>query len=219
VNDHAIDIIIDTMPIQDILLDLLQNEDFALVHGTMQIVGNILGGPERHLVNLLKQGLLDSLSVAWKNFEADPAFVKDLLWGISNIVASTNFDIIYGFLQNEKITNLFLRSMNNPNLIVLKQCMWVVGNLFCCTHYDLICFAINSKSYLAFIVHILKTGRYDNESVMLIFKGLDTVFSLERRNGSRDFYLLFEKLNGIDELEKLQTHPNLKIYDKATHLL
>ena len=48
---------------------------------------------------------------------------------------------------------------------------------------------------------------------------LETLFSKEQNVGKRNYYLYFEKLQGVDMLEALQSHPNVSIYEYASKLI
>lgn len=109
----------------------------------------------------------------------------------------------------------------NPQ--VRREALYVVTNIFTTSQNH------NSNYNLANyddrkVVAILAQGLRLNDAqiVMEILQALTTIFELDQRCNLKDkesFAYRFEIEGGLDELEQLQKHPNLQVYNAVDEMV
>lgn len=79
---------------------------------------------------------------------------------------------------------------------------------------------IRDKGILEEFVEILNPDRDVPASVLSIVLGtLLSIFMKEKAMNQKDYYVIFERLGGIDEIEILQGHKNPEIYNLCADIL
>lgn len=223
--EEAIDIVMEQLPIIPILIDYLNSNDLHLFKIALKTAGTILSGPSNEYCEAFyKNDILQALVIGLRRFESSdsgPDIRKEIVWIIGNMLTSQSSIITKSVVGNafliEKMKEILgatpptgSQESIKVDLTTRKETLHVLYNLVVGygieIHYDLI--------YRYNIFEVLLPYLADGPSAQnylflpfLVLEILNNVFMKEQLVGSNEFYILCEKMGGIDLIEQMQLHP------------
>lgn len=221
-EDDAVVLVMDYLPIQAVLIDNIQqtnsNEVFI---SSLNIIGNIISCNNQGYTELLyKYSLMQALTTSWQNYQHQSIYDREFCWVYSNLVASNNIKIVKEIIYNEFIFGKIIDCLRNQNPYDYKEAVHVIKNMIMGYGLEITEILIREKQIFQELIPFLDLNRNINHQVILIvLKTLDTIFRNERIQDSNQFYLMFERIGGIDEVETLQSHKNNDVYEMCSDLL
>lgn len=200
----------------------LESDDEQESLCALEIFGCLLSTSDPSNTDLiLFHGLLDSLgrlintSLSFKN-------LKTLLWCLSNITAGTKNQIME-VLRNETIVQRVFVLMDYSNREIVREALYVLTNLiYSCEDSSAILSVVYFEEFQLFRVFVKVLKVMDVGVIMEILSCLDILFKLDKElklSGSQQMAYKFEELGGVEVLDELQKHPNLKVYEAVEKLI
>lgn len=200
----------------DSLLRLANSPSIAVQTAALRCCGNVASGTNTQTQKIIDQGLLSVASSALNNPVSSVR--KEAVWIISNVSAGT-IDQIQSLIEAEVYPRISLE-LANSEYDIKKEAVWAVSNVIAaatpeqalylaeCGALISLCSVLASKESGMLVVsleglrHFLQKGKLHFE-----------------RQGVNPFAEQVQSCGGLDKLERLQSHPNTKIYEKAYKLI
>jgi hypothetical protein len=107
-EEKAIDIVMEQLPLIEVMINYLQHESLPLFTVSLRLIGNISSSTiTTYSETFYKNSLLEALTIGWKRIELHPDLDKEVCWLLSNMIASNSVYITKSILNNAFITNKF----------------------------------------------------------------------------------------------------------------
>ena len=91
IEEKAIDIVMEQLPIVIIVIDYLQSEEHQKIMAAIRLIGNISSHEHSDYVeHFFKNNLLEALVIGWNRISPSVEVDKEVGWVLSNIVASNS---------------------------------------------------------------------------------------------------------------------------------
>lgn len=202
------------------LVKHLDSNHLALVIPCLRTLGNIVTGPEDQ-TNLVLQ-VPDFLPKLYQLlFNKKKAVKREACWTISNITAGTA-DQIHCVMGNnvyvEKIIEIALSDIPE----VQREAVWILSNATKSCRPEQVELMIH-QGVMECMIRLLDVE--DAKTVEVILEGLSNILDwgavIANRTGSKDnaFLVELENKGAVAKIEKLQTHPQHEVYQKALKIL
>ncbi|TNV73559.1 hypothetical protein FGO68_gene13786 [Halteria grandinella] len=234
----SIDIVMEQLPIIPILIDYLSSDQIHLFKAALKAAGTILTSPNaEYSESLYKNDILQGLVIGWRRYEGTnhgPDIRKEIVWILGNMIASHSTIITKSIVDNvfiiEKLKEILAGSApvdGSQNSIKIdmatrKETLHVFQNLVFGygieIHYDLV---YRYNMFEVLLPYLQEEAIMSSYLIIpyLVLQILNNIFMKEQLIDSCEFYLMCEKMGGIDLIEGLQLHPQKKIYEVASEII
>jgi hypothetical protein len=170
-----------------------------------QVLSNLSLGDEVYTRFLIDNKLLDSLAVLVENDQS--GVISDALLIISNVAMEKN---TANTILNLPLFKNVIKSIEHRDRNVRAEALIAAKHL--------VKFAGNpnfpfQKELLENLISVIQMS--DPDSILCALEVADVIFSLAVSFSSTNSLALFYDLGGIESIERLNSHPNLKIYESA----
>lgn len=192
----------------------------SLFTPALRCIGNFMTTNDCSIIErCLWLGILDKLFQLL--FTSSTQMIKEALWVISNITAgpANHVDSVVKSDLFERICVL----TESKNLEIRKEALFVLCNGI--TGADVVVVGEIYQKTQGRLIKILidATNVIEKKLTMTLLDSIEAVLKLDEWLGTRgtdkSICLLFEHMNGIEALEELQKHPDIKIYQRAAEIL
>lgn len=176
-----------------------------------RILGNCCTGNDILTENMLSKGILDIYKELVK--EQEPCIRKEVMWGLSNIMAGTESQVKR--LLNHPVIEDALLALSDSNLKVRKEACFIFHNLIVHDCPEELT-SLVAKGLLARLSEAFNT--YD-ESVVVKLLEICNVLLGSAEDLEEDLIESFEENGLIDIIEKTQTHKNPAVSYQAAKII
>lgn len=210
-DDSRIQSILD-LSILPNLVHMISTNNTSKIVPALRAIGNIVSGNDSQTQAVLDAGALSALSDLL--LHSKKSIRKETCWVLSNIAAGTQSQL-NALFQTKDLVSRVIRQLNSTvEWDVRKESAWVVCNLITSSTQSKLMQLIE-LGVISPLCDLLTSG-----DARIILITLDAIEILIRQSsGLSDVTQLIEEAGGVDILEKLQEHENVKIYEKVVRLL
>lgn len=189
------------------LIAFVQAQSEGVRRPALRCVGNLATGDDEQTQELLDAGLLNFLSplISEKNSSR-----KEAIWCLSNITAGNRQQVLTVF--SHPISRELMKTMNDCDLEIRREAVWAASNAF----HTMERAEVAEVVALGVLESLVETLQCRDPRMLLVT--IEAVLNL-LKNGDDSLLLQFERLGGVDALERLQNHPNLAVYNHALSVL
>ena len=144
------------------------------------------------------------------------------MWGLSNVTAGSN-ENIESFLMHPKLIGQVFNCIKSDILEIRREATFVITNAITTTDnpkYWLFITQFNHGEILKLLAKNLKIN--DAAIIIEIIQSLGHLIQLDKMiplQGEDSIAYKLEVENVLDELENLQKHPNVKIYNEVEQFI
>lgn len=195
----------------------LANHDFPSVQlPALRACGNIATGTNEQTQFVIDSGILSvagSLLISPR-----PNIKKEAVWIVSNISAGTIEQL--QMLVEAEVYPRISQILVDSEYDIKKEALWAVCNFVAAARPEQVFYVVSSGCLLALCSCL---NCEDSSFLVVALEGLRHIL----KNGQEhyvvnDSNLFADQVNecgGLEKLEKLQSHPNSKVYEKAYNLI
>lgn len=195
------------------LVELLRHESSSVITPALRTVGNIVSGSDVQTQAVIDAGGLQALLPLLDN--AKKTVRKECCWALSNIAAGTKAQI--GILcRAPSILEKVVEQLTTGEWDVKKEAAWVVSNVATGGSPEDVRLLITAGC-LPPICDLMKTA--DAKIVMVALDAVDAILKHGGEGENNEYANLVDESGGLDNIEDLQEHENVDIYDKAVQLI
>ena len=215
-NDR-IDAVLKEESIVPMVVELLDHENPNVQTASLRTIGNIVTGEEEQTQAVLDCPMALPLL---KKLLHDPnqALRKEGCWALSNITAGTQKQIQMVIEEGMIPLVIAMVLSNEDDNDIKKEAVWTLGNIFSCGSVDQIAYLVEQNVIPVFFSY-LGNGHH-HATVLACLDGIDRILDIGKEGNrfGEDFVAKIEASEDFQNLEELQMHQNLQIYEKA-HLI
>lgn len=199
------------------LIRLLSSKIPQVQVPALRTLGNILTGNDSQAQYLLNLGLIDHLSNLL--YSQNREIRKEVLWCFSNIAAGSVEQVC--LLSEHPCMPAIISSLSDPDNEVKREALWTIANIGH-IHKRSLLEKLLSLRVLEALVLVL-----DLADAALLLVALEAIARIlksavnyqDKEAETNDAAILFENLEGTLKLESLQSHPNMKVYEKSVEVM
>jgi len=206
-SNDRIQVVLDT-GITPRLIQLLSHTDFSVKTPCLRTLGNFVTGDDRQTQAVLNSGILPPLLGLLSSPKV--GIRKEACWLISNITAGNRTQI--QAVIDAGLVPPLVGLLTTGDAQVRKEACWAVSNMT----------SGGSHAQLRYLVQVGVVRPYcellnseDPRLLMVILEGIDNLLKLSDLNLAQ----LVEEYGGVDAIERLQSHQNHEVYEKAVTIL
>jgi len=190
------------------IIHLCVHDSHLIREKALKVVANLSYSDEVYTRYLIDNKLLDYLAMLLDSEKSK--IVQDALLIISNVAANKAYSVVVTGMQLFKVVMKKVashdREIRNEALIAVRVCLQsresVVG--------------VIEKDLIDDIVAIIRFS--DPETIFNALELLETILKLAAKEGLPAALNVFYESGGVEALDRLQSHPNEKIYNKALEI-
>jgi len=209
------------------LMNALQTRKETVQTPALRALSTMLSGSDTATQVVLDTGFLAALPIAMSHTKARTR--KEACWATSNIAAGTEAQV--QALFESQLIPMVVERLDKDEFDVKKEAMWTVANVLHSAKTP-------TPDAVRRIQHLVHLGAIkpmvtlldaqDNAIVKLVLDALSNLldagnelhkFGLGGKDGNNPFLVPFDEAEGLDALERLQSHNNQAIYDKTVSIL
>ena len=199
------------------LVSLLSTaESFQVITPCLRALGNIVSGNEHHTQRVIDAGVLGAASKLLAHEKK--SIKKEAAWMVSNIAAGTQSqigDLLSDRWGGEAILKAVADLAVSGEWEVRKESAWAVSNVLTMGTADQVCTMVDLGGVRA-IASLL-----DCNDTTILNLALDSVAAVLKVGGERgfDYATVLDEEDGVEMLEKLQSHESDEVYGKAVDII
>lgn len=107
VEEQMIDIVMEQMPITNLLTEFLSSDTYNHFVVGVRLIGNILASSNsEYCQNFYKNNLLENLVIGWQKYSL-PEVDKECSWILGNVIASNNLIMTKAVINNQYFCSKF----------------------------------------------------------------------------------------------------------------
>lgn len=184
-----------------------------LMSPSLRILGNFVSGTEQQTQAVVDAG---ALAAAMPTLESSKKSLrKEMCWMLSNIAAGTQ-DQITSLIKTSSVAERLVSMSIDAEWETRKEAIWAVSNIFTGGSDGHVSFLVNQGGIAAMAAVLEIPG--ESRMTLVALEAIDNILTVsERQNYS--YPLLFDECGGLDKLEELQSHNDLKVYEKAVEMI
>ncbi|KAG2379162.1 hypothetical protein C9374_007800 [Naegleria lovaniensis] len=195
------------------LVELLSHPSSNVQTPALRAIGNIATGDDIQTQTVLSCGLLQRLPPLLNHTKK--SIRKEVMWTISNITAGTKQQI--QSVIDAKLIPIIIEKVKTEVFDVKKEGFWALANT--CEG--------GSGEQIEYVVEVGVLEPFcealrlsDAKILMVVLEGLSAILKYYQTTEKLAVITAtIEETGGLDLIEKLQTHPNNEIYEKALEIL
>ncbi|XP_024528125.1 importin subunit alpha-1 isoform X1 [Selaginella moellendorffii] len=202
------------------LVSLLMYPSPNVLIPALRTVGNIVTGDDVQTQFIINNGALPYLLHLLTNVYKK-SIKKEACWTISNITAG-NKDQIQAVIEANIIPPL-VELLANAEFDIKKEAAWAISNATSGGTHEQIKYLVN-QGCIKPLCDLLNCS--DAKIIVVALEGLENILKVGEtekdlgNTGSINIYAKFiDEAEGLEKIEKLQTHDNNEIYDKVIKIL
>lgn len=138
----------DNIPIVELLIKYLQDDNEVLYKQTLWIVGNLLTETNDIIDVLVKYNLMEALVIGWSKHKNSVDLNKENCWILSNLIATHDEDIMRMFLNNSFLIEMIGQCLGCGNILVVSEAIYALANLIACNNLEILHLAIVGRKIL-----------------------------------------------------------------------
>lgn len=183
----------------------------------LRTLGNILTGNDSQAQYLLNLGIIDHLSGLMYSHNRE--IRKEVLWCFSNIAAGAVEQVC--LLSEHPCMSSIISSISDPDNEVKREALWTLANMGHIRKRSLLEKLLSLRAMEALV---LALDLPDAALLLVAMEGIarllkSAVTFQDKAAETNDVAVLFENLEGTAKLERLQSHPSMKVYEKAVEII
>ncbi|CAG9322377.1 unnamed protein product [Blepharisma stoltei] len=211
ISPECVNLLIELNIIQK-LIDLTTHHNIKIQVPALRSIGNILSGTDEQAQMVLNSGILEKYQILLSTGKRQ--IKKEALWGISNITAGSDSQAVE--VLGHPCVYLVISELNDNDFDLKKEAAYAIGNTTRSKNVNVVrrLFDLN---VLPQLINILT--HQDPDILIVTLEAINNILRAGRGFGYNDIAKNFQDLEGLEALEKLQSHPNQRIYDKAVQIL
>ncbi|CAG9318942.1 unnamed protein product [Blepharisma stoltei] len=201
------------------LVELLSNPIVKIQIPALRTLGNILTGNDQQTEKVILLGLIDKIAPLLTSKKR--SLRKEALWAISNVMAGTDEQI--NMVLSHPCMKLVVAAVMDPDIEIKKEALWAISNASHAKNVALI-FKVVELGAMTALCEILdmqeaKILLIALEALNNILRAGKDMINFNKCGGVNEIALKFDEMDGVLKLENLQTHPNVKIYQKVVAIM
>lgn len=198
---------------------MLSNPSVKIQIPALRTLGNILTGTDTQTEKVVLLGLVDKVAPLLTSRKR--SLRKEALWALSNVMAGTDEQI--NMVLSHPCVSLIVASMVDPDIEIKKEALWAISNASHAKNKNLI-FKLTELGVMNILCDILDMT--DPKVLFIALEALNNILragkemvNCEKGSQVNEIALKFDEMDGVSKLEALQTHPNVKIYQKVVAIM
>jgi Atypical Arm repeat/Importin beta binding domain/Armadillo/beta-catenin-like repeat len=192
------------------IISLLEHESLKIKLSALEILGNLSGGDDSQINQFIEWNLIEyvykALTIEKGSIKASSLFI------LSNVTTGP-WDHVSKVTSHKSFKEV-VRCLDELDKNIRQEALYVISNAT--KHYSNALTFIE-PGLLEKLLNILVYG--DSEMILLALNSIENIFKCAKEHNYQEVLPKFDELGGIEKLEKLQSHPNMSIYEKAHKLL
>jgi len=216
-TEHVEDLI--SLNLLPTLVELLSTPITKIQIPALRTLGNILTGNDQQTAKVIALGLIDKIAPLLTSRKR--SLRKEALWAISNIMAGADEQI--NMVLSHPCMQLVLASVIDPDIEIKKEALWAISNASHAKNKPLVLKLVELGALVA-ICEIL--NMQDAKVLLIALEALNNILragkdmiNFDKGETINEVALKFDEMDGVAKLEGLQTHPNVKIYQKVVAIM
>jgi len=200
------------------LVELLTNEKQSVVAAALRAVGNIVTGDDTQTQIILNCNALPHLLTLLSS--SKDSIRKEACWTISNITAGSR-EQIQDIIQ-ENIFPKLIEILSNSDYKSRKEAAWAISNAVSGGNPAQIKYIVECNCIQP-LCELLTVS--DPKIIQVALGALENILKVGElfcKNGEckeNPYAIAIEECNGLDQIEYLQSHENIEIYNKAFEII
>ncbi|OMJ94118.1 hypothetical protein SteCoe_2750 [Stentor coeruleus] len=190
------------------IINLLQHDSIKVISSSLDVICNLSAGDDVYSKLLLDSKIAENL-IPFMTSEK-PYIKRHSLFILSNIVSCTSA------IQTVTSHPIFKLAMNNlieSDREIRIEALYVLANA---TKYTMNPLIFIDQDVFCKLLELLNYS--DPEGIHLVLCVLMRIFKCARENNAMDVVMKFEELGGVEQLRRLEAHPNVDIYNKILEI-
>jgi len=200
------------------LVNLLTYPSPDVVSPTLRAIGNIVAGDDSQTQQIISDGALPCLHSLLMDTKAH--IRKEACWALSNITAGTPQQVTH-VLEAGIMPDLMKLLVNDMEPRVRKEASWAVANA-AHTGQDAVIMYLVELDVIKALCNVL-TLSVDAKTLCVILLALKKILHAGTRlplvQGQNQFAIKLEECGGVETIENLRHHQNIKVYERASRVL
>lgn len=194
------------------LVKMISSNNTSMIIPALRAIGNIVSGSDNQTQAVIEAGSLPALSSLL--LHSKKSIRKEACWVLSNIAAGTQSQLNSIFQTPELISRVIRQLGTAIEWDVRKEAAWVISNMITSSPQARLLHLLE-LGVIAPLCELLNTG--DSRIILITLDAIETMLKLKGHVDSVSH--LIEESGGLDLLEKLQEHENVKVYERAVGIL
>lgn len=194
------------------LVELLMHPDVKVKTPALRTIGNIVTGDDRQTEAVIRCNVLPCLLSLLGHTKR--GIRKEACWTISNITAGNSTQI-----QSVIVNNIFPTLVNflkTEEFEIQKEATWAISNATSGGTPEQIRHLVD-QGVIAPLCDLFVCS--DARIILVALEAVENILKAGKKLGIEDFAIHVDKCGGIDNLEKLQEHPNEDVYNRAVKII
>lgn len=198
------------------LVDLLSHQAPQVKTPALRTIGNIVTGDDHQTQAVVNSNALPSLLAILQDVRK--TLRKEAAWTLSNITAGSRNQIQSVF--DAQIIPVLIQMLATDDFDVKKECAWAISNA-------------TSGGDPAQIMYLVQFGcipplvalldKHEVRIVVIALEGLENILKAGAKmpdaEGNNPYVQLIELAGGLEKIEELQKHENVKIFNMSGRIL
>jgi importin subunit alpha-1 len=199
------------------MVELLMHSSYAVQTPALRTVGNIVTGDDTQTQQIINVSALPCLLALLSH--PKKGIRKESCWTISNITAGNKAQI--QAVIDANIIPPLIQLLSNAEFDIKKEAAWAISNATSGGTPEQIRHLV-SQGCIKPLCDLLNCN--DPRIITVALEGLENILKVGEKdskstNGINQFANFIEEAEGLDKIERLQTHENNDIYEKAIKIL
>jgi len=197
--------------------DYVRHSSYAVQTPALRTVGNIVTGDDTQTQQIINVSALPCLLALLSH--PKKGIRKESCWTISNITAGNKAQI--QAVIDANIIPPLIQLLSNAEFDIKKEAAWAISNATSGGTPEQIRHLV-SQGCIKPLCDLLNCN--DPRIITVALEGLENILKVGEKdskstNGINQFANFIEEAEGLDKIERLQTHENNDIYEKAIKIL
>lgn len=190
------------------IINLLQHDSIKVISNTLDVLCNLSAGDDVYTKLLLDSKIAESLIPL---MTSEKQYIKrNSLFVLSNIVSCPS---IAQIVTLHPVFKLAMNNLIESDREIRIEALYVLANA---TKHTMNPLSFVDQDVFRKLLELLNYS--DPEGINLVLIVFMGIFRCARENNAMDVIMKFEELGGIEQLRRLEAHPNVDIYNKVVEI-
>lgn len=200
------------------LVSLLHSNELQFLVPALRTIGNLMSGDDSTTSRVIEAGALQKLAPLLAHTRHGVR--KEACWTVSNVLAGTTKQIQAAI--DAKLIPPILHCLHEDRFDIRKEAAWCIANAVSGASNSQVVYFVQQQC-IETLCHLLYLP--DVPLLDMILEALDRVLKVGNRImvsqklAKNPFRTKVEDCGGLDKIETLQDHPNVELYEKASHII